>query len=89
MKKYGVDIPAKSDIIKERNKKKNLERYGTEHFFQSDEFKRKAKETWKNNLGVDNPLKSREVKEKMKETNLKKYGVTSVLSLEIFFIMNV
>lgn len=82
LKKYGVDIPAKSDIIKERNKKKNLERYGTEHFFQSDEFKRKAKETWKNNLGVDNPLKSREVKEKMKETSLKKYGVTSVLSLE-------
>ena len=80
LKKYGVDIPAKSDVIKERNKKKNLEKYGTEYFFQSDEFKRKAKETWKNNLGVDNPFKSEDVREKIKETNLRKYGTEYVLS---------
>ena len=80
LKKYGVDIPAKSDIIKERNKKKNLEKYGTEYFFQSDEFKRKAKETWKNNLGVDNPFKSEDVREKIKETNVRKYGTECVLS---------
>ena len=80
LKKYGVDIPAKSDIVKERNKKKNLERYGTEYFFQSDEFKRKAKNTWMTNLGADNPFKSKHVQEKIKETNLRKYGTEYVLS---------
>ena len=80
LKKYGVDNPAKSDIVKERNKKKNLERYGTEYFFQSDEFKRKAKNTWMTNLGADNPFKSKLVQEKIKETNLRKYGTECVLS---------
>lgn len=49
---------------------------GYRHFFQSEEYKRKSKETSLKRYGVEYPTASKEVQEKIKLTNLKRYGVT-------------
>jgi hypothetical protein len=58
----------------EKLRKTNLERYGTECVFQSEEVKNKIKETNLKRLGVDVPAKSKIVQDKMGKTNLKRYG---------------
>ena len=52
----------------------NLERYGAEQVFQSEEIKNKIKETNLKRLGVDVPAKSKIVQDKMAKTNLERYG---------------
>lgn len=38
MEKYGVDNPAKSEIVKTKIKETNLEKYGVDNIFKSDTF---------------------------------------------------
>lgn len=58
----------------DKGKLTNLERYGVENPFQSDEIKTKIKETNLERLGVDNPAKSEVIKSRIKATNLERYG---------------
>lgn len=63
-----------------KNKKKEmtiLKEYGVKSFSQTEEFKKKFKESSIKRYGVDNPNKSEEVRNKIKETNITKYGVDS------------
>lgn len=67
--------PMFSENIKDKIKKTNLIRYGTENVFQSELIKKKLKNTWNKNYGVDNPWKSSIIKEKIKTIINDKYGV--------------
>jgi len=58
--RYGVTNPAISASAREKCRLVTLKKHGVEHYFQSDEFKTKAKATWQRTLGVDNPLKFKE-----------------------------
>lgn len=61
----------------ESNRKKNIEKYGTEYFFQTKEFKEKSKKTFIEKYGTENPFSTEEIKNKIKKTNIKKYGNSS------------
>jgi hypothetical protein len=65
----------KSTITINKRIENNLQKWGVEHFTQTEEFKYKASETWKSNYGVDNPSKSVEIKNKKIKTTLDNYGV--------------
>ena len=69
--KYGVENPAKSEIIKEKSKQTCLERYGVEYSFKSENNKEKSKQTKLNKYGDENYNNI----EKIKQTCLIKYGV--------------
>ena len=58
--------------VREKAKKTNLERYGTENANQSEEIKKKMTDI----------LNSEEVKQKRIDTNLEKYGVENVFQAE-------
>jgi hypothetical protein len=75
MEKYCVKNIAQVPEVKSKIKKTNLEKFGSEHYFGSDESKIKNKLIFLDKLGVDNPLKSGGVKNKMKKNNLEKWGV--------------
>ena len=52
-----------------------LEKYGTEYYFQTYEFKEKFKQISNEKYGCDNPFQNEEVKEKHKKTMKERYGV--------------
>lgn len=66
---------------KEEIKQKNIQKYGVEYYFQSEDAKNIKKEKSLQKYGVEYPCQSKEIKEKIQNTVLKKYGVTSVRSL--------
>jgi len=66
------------DLVFNKIKKTNLEKYGVENVAQSDEVKSKVKKTNLEKYGVESHLQSDDVKLKIKKTNLKKYGVENV-----------
>ncbi|MGI0076181.1 MAG: DUF7487 domain-containing protein [Nitrosopumilaceae archaeon] len=55
LKKYGVDIPSKSKVVKEKAKTTNLERYGVMFTGQLASKKEKTHITWMKKYGVHNP----------------------------------
>ena len=55
--------------------KTNLEKYGVEHSFQSEEVKEKIKETTLERYGVANPMQNKVIRGQAQETNKEKYGV--------------
>jgi len=74
--------------VREKSKKTNLERYGTEYASsnrtiakkisqtkKSEEFKNEHKKTIQKKYGVDNVFQSEEIKEKIRKSHMKKYGV--------------
>ena len=80
--------PFSDPLTREKAKKTNLERYGTEIASKSkiisdkisqtrntEECKNKIKQTNIIKYGVENVFQSEEIKEKIKKTNLEKYGV--------------
>ncbi|NJO90721.1 MAG: hypothetical protein HC831_18490 [Chloroflexia bacterium] len=75
LKRYGVDSPAKSHIIKDKIRNTNIEKYGVSCPLNAPEQIIKKKETWMKNLGVDNPLKSEVIKKKIRDTHKEKYGM--------------
>ena len=81
--KYGVENPAKSEIIKEKSKQTCLERYGVDNVFKIKEAQEKYRQTCLNNWGVDHNWKipgehdlthTPEALEKKKLTSLKNWG---------------
>lgn len=97
MKKYGVDNPMKSSIVKEKTKETNLKKYGKEYYVQTDAYKEKVKENNQKNFGVDHTFQRTDVKNKISEsrknldnneinakrakTNTEKYGIDNVAKL--------
>lgn len=75
LKKYGVDNPAKAEVIKDKIKQTNTERYGVENVFQSPIIREKCVNTCIERYGVSNAAKTNIVQNKIKQTCLEKYGV--------------
>lgn len=59
----------------QQRSKTNLLKYGFENPFQSEEIKKKIKQTFINNYGVDNNMKSEKGKTEYKKSMMKKYNV--------------
>lgn len=75
LERYGVTMPSKSDIFKEKAKNTNIERYGASSPMASVEIKEKIKRTNLERYGVENPFQATEIKEKIKQTCLERYDV--------------
>lgn len=71
---FREDNPMKSETVKETLRKSNREKYGTDWYMQTEEFRVKSKETFLNSVGVDNPMKCEEYKLNHFEACLEKYG---------------
>lgn len=65
---------AKDPDLIERKKKKCLEKYGTEWYSQTQDYRDKCKSTCQERYGVSSYTKLNECKEKIANTNLEKYG---------------
>ena len=59
---------------RERTKETNLEKYGVENPFQSEEIKKKIKEKNLEKYGVDHHMKVPEILQKAQDTHMEKYG---------------
>lgn len=74
----------KSELVKEKQKRTNLERYGSEFPMCSKEIQDKAKKISLERYGSENLRSSKEISkeisEKIEKTNLKKYGCKCVFS---------
>ncbi len=77
--KYGVDVPSKSEVIKNKIKEKEIEKYNGLRWCQTDEFKEKSKKTLLENYGVDHNFKSEIIKLQREQTWLNNLGVKSPL----------
>lgn len=60
--------------VKLKKKQTNLEKYGVENTFQSDEKKNIIKQTCLQKYGVENPHQNKEIIEKTKEICFKRFG---------------
>ena len=56
-------------------KKSDKEKYGTDNYFITDEYKQKSRQTCLKKYGVDHVAKAKEVKDKIKQSVRQKYGV--------------
>ena len=83
IERYGVDNPAKSELVKEKSKITIFNKYGVEYISQVEEFKEKSKITIFNKYGVTHQMQSIIVKNKIKTTNIERYGVENVFQLEV------
>lgn len=75
LRKYGTPIPQYSKEGKLKRKNTCLEKYGVEHYSQSNAIKQKKVQTLLKHFGVDVSFKAEEVKLKSRKTVLEKYGV--------------
>ena len=73
---------SKSDIVKEKIKQTNIQKYGAESYSQTEEGKLKQQQTCLEKYGVDNPAKADDYNEKSKKTCLRKYGVEYYVQTE-------
>lgn len=74
-KKYNVENPFQSNIVKEKIKQTNLIKYGVDNPAKSIIIKEKTKDTCIKKYGVESTNQLEIVKEKKKETSLQHYGV--------------
>ena len=74
MLRYGVDNPAKSDVVKDKIKNTNLERYGTENPMQNDDIKQKFFSTNIERYGHSSYSQTDEWKDKVNVTSNALYG---------------
>ena len=74
LEKYGVINGGGAPEILEKIKETNRKKFGSDWYLQTDDYKRKTKETLEQ-YGVTNVFQLKEVKDKIKQTNLKRYGV--------------
>ena len=77
-----MENPAKSEVIQNKVKQTNLERYGFENAMQSEEIREKVKQTNLEKYGFENAMQSEDIKDKVKRTNLEKYGTESSFQRE-------
>jgi very-short-patch-repair endonuclease len=83
MQSIGLDT--KGDM-QAKAKRTCKERYGVEHFLQSETGQDKLKEVFKDKYGSENPFNNPEfgkmVREKQKNTTFERYGVTDILNCD-------
>lgn len=72
--KYGVNSPAQLPDFNEKVRNTSLEKYGAEHYTQSEIVKERRKEFCMEHYGVDNNFRLKECHEKAKRTRIKRYG---------------
>ena len=82
LEKWGVDNPAKSEIIKEKQAQTCMERYGAATPFQMGSFAEKSKATSIEKYGVEYPMQSESVKAKHIETCMKRHGVATPTEID-------
>lgn len=85
LKNYNVDVPFRSDDIKDRIKQTNLEKYGHPCPLQNKFIKAKSLKTCLEKYGVENVFQSDEIKEKIKLKLIEKYGVDHPMRCENIF----
>lgn len=74
LEKYGVINGGGAPEILEKIKETNRKKFGSDWYLQTDDYKRKTKETLEQ-YGVTNVFQLKAVKDKIKQTNLERYGV--------------
>lgn len=74
LKRYGVEYPCQSDVIKEKIKNGFIEKYGVDNPSKTQEVKDKMVSTNLKKYGVKFVVFDKEINDKMKQTNLVKYG---------------
>ena len=74
LEKYGVINGGGALEVIKKIKETNRKKFGSDWYLQTDDYKRKTKETLEQ-YGVTNVFQLKEVKDKIKQTNLKRYGV--------------
>jgi hypothetical protein len=79
MKRYGVEHPSQSDIIKLKIKQGFIDKYGVDNPSKTIEVQNKMKKTNLERYGVEFLVHNKEIKDKMIKTNLEKYGVENPL----------
>lgn len=91
MEKYGVDNPAKLKEVQQKMRKTSKERYGSETYTQSDEYKEKRakieekkRKTCIEKYGVPVSSQAESVKERNKRTCIQRYGVDSFTKTKEF-----
>ena len=87
-KKYGVDNPSQSELIKNKKKETTLKNYGVENPSQSESIKKLKCETMMKNYGVEYVFQSNELQKNMKKTKLEKYGDENYHNIEKSKITN-
>jgi predicted transcriptional regulator len=69
------NLKTRCDVVQDKIKKTNIERYGCEVAIRSVSVQAKVKETCQKNYNTDHPWKNKEVHEKQKKTMQERYGV--------------
>ena len=82
LKKYGVENPSQSELVKKKKRKTFQKRYGVNSPLQSKEILKKVKKTNLKRYGNEIFLSSDVAKKKIKETNLQRYGVENPMQCE-------
>lgn len=82
MMKYGVFNPMQLPGSVDKIRQTNVERYGSEWYTQTEEYKIRSKNTSLSKYGVDHHLKSDDVIAKRQATVLQRYGVDNVFQSE-------
>lgn len=81
IKLYG-SIENYKKVSNESRNKTNLEKYGVEHYFQSNDCKEKIKQTNLEKYGVESYFQTEECKLRSKQTCLEKYGTEYAIQNE-------
>lgn len=82
LEKYGYENATQVPEIKEKIRKTNQERYGSNSPAGNAEVRKKQKETLMKNYGVENPSLSKEIKDKRKQTFIERFGAENPLLVE-------
>jgi hypothetical protein len=83
IKKYNGH-PLKNKEVREKCKRNNMAKYGSENTFQVEKFKEKGKQTCLEKYGVLYATQNKEILEKMKQTNIERYGSENTFQVEEF-----
>lgn len=79
------EIKKKFDNSKiEKIRKTTLQRYGTEYYTQTEDYKEKSKQTSLERYGTESPNQSEIVKEKQRESMMNNYGVDNYSKTQEF-----
>lgn len=76
-RKYGVDHPKRAKTVQDKYKDTCQEKYGSDNYFGSAEWKDRAREVYEDALGVANPAHHSEILRKIRATNFERYGAST------------
>jgi len=81
-KKCAARHPSVNQKRKTQIKETNIKKYGTEHYFQTEDFKSKKEISLHEHYGTTNIMQNLDILEKRSQTNVEKYGTLSPLQHE-------